>query len=80
MSCDNCPDFDLCGDCFAEDQHGHHPGHAFRPVSEENFVGASHLYAKFDAGRGVVHDALCDGCDKVSGISYQVASTMLIPP
>jgi next-to-BRCA1 protein 1 len=66
VSCDNCPDFDLCVDCFAEDQHGHHPAHSFRPVSEEKFAATSHLQTKFDAGRGVVHEALCDGCDKVS--------------
>ena len=66
MSCNNCPDFDLCIDCFADRGHGHHPGHSFRPVSDDMISEALHLQALCDAGRGVMHDALCDGCDKVS--------------
>lgn len=77
MSCDNCPDFDLCMDCFAEDQHGHHPAHSLRAVSEDKFAGSSHMQAKCDAGRGVVHEALCDGCDKVRHIITIVVYPML---
>jgi next to BRCA1 gene 1 protein len=69
VSCDNCPDFDLCMDCFANDDHGHHPAHSFRPVSEEKVAGAPHIQAMCDAGRGAVHEAVCDGCDKVSSES-----------
>ena len=77
VSCDNCSDFDLCMDCFSEGEHGHHPGHSFRPVSEEMISCVSYMQAKCDAGRGIMHEALCDGCDKVSLESTRSAKLTL---
>ena len=45
-------------------KHGHHPGHGFKPASEEATLDilATRLCL---AGRNVSHYAVCDGCDDV---------------
>jgi len=64
VTCTVCEDFDLCLPCHVGLKHGHHPGHAFMPASEETTLNtsASKLLAP---GRNVPHAAVCDGCDKV---------------
>ena len=66
-----CEDYDLCIPCHVGMKHGHHPSHAFAPVSEESSLDtkASLLCAP---GRNIRHFAICDGCDKVG----QDASSM----
>ncbi len=71
LHCTICYDFDLCKDCFAKNDHGHHPKHAFTPAV---------LGTKFDwevsrrlaAGRGERHNAVCDGCEQfITGIRHK---------
>ena len=65
VTCTVCEDYDLCIPCHVGMKHGHHPSHAFAPVSEESSLDtmAALLCAP---GRNVRHFAICDGCDKVS--------------
>ena len=65
MTCKDCPDFDLCFLCFSCDEHGHHPGHRFEPVATDTMKVTPRMMNLCGAGRGVVHQAICDGCDKV---------------
>ena len=64
VTCMVCEDYDLCIPCHVGMKHGHHPNHAFAPVSEESSldIKASLLCAP---GRNIRHFAICDGCDKV---------------
>lgn len=66
VTCTNCADFDLCTICFSLGDHGHHPGHRFQPVSADTSKISPRLLSLCDAGRGLAHAAICDGCDKVS--------------
>ena len=64
VTCTVCEDYDLCISCHIGMKHGHHPGHAFMPASEETTL--SSLAGKLLApGRNTRHAAVCDGCDKV---------------
>lgn len=64
VTCNDCPDFDLCLNCFADGEHGHDPSHAFHETIEHSVdVKIKALCAP---GRGVHHAAICDGCDKAS--------------
>lgn len=64
VSCTTCADYDLCLECHVQNKHGHHPGHAFEPATEDTPISA---LAKIlcNAGRNVRHNAVCDGCEKV---------------
>lgn len=64
VTCDDCPDFDLCLNCFAEGEHGHDPSHGFHETIEHSVDGE--IKALCAPGRGVQHAAICDGCDKAS--------------
>lgn len=64
LHCDTCEDFDLCEACFAKDNHGHHPKHAFAPAAPYSRI-ADHVSAKLGPGRNQSHNAICDKCDKV---------------
>jgi next to BRCA1 gene 1 protein len=66
VTCTNCPDYDLCMMCFSLGDHGHHPAHRFQPVSAYAPNIRSRILSLCEAGRGLAHAALCDGCDKVS--------------
>ena len=66
VTCKDCPDFDLCFLCFSCDEHGHHPGHRFEPVANDATKTTPRIMSLCGAGRGVVHQAICDGCDKAS--------------
>ena len=65
VTCTNCADYDLCMVCFSIDDHGHHPAHRFQPVSADTSRISSHVLSMCEAGRGLAHAAICDGCDKV---------------
>ena len=64
VTCTECDDYDLCIACHVGNRHGHHPGHAFMPASEQTTLNtlASKLLSP---GRNAHHAAICDGCDKV---------------
>ena len=64
LHCLQCEDFDLCGDCFSGDKHGHDPSHAFAPAVEGTLF-PDHIKVKLSPGRNQAHNAICDGCDKV---------------
>ena len=65
VTCLDCDDYDLCVSCHLRLEHGHHPGHTFKPLSNDaSFGELVHEICK--AGRGMHHYAICDGCDKVS--------------
>ncbi|SPN97478.1 related to ZZ type zinc finger domain protein [Cephalotrichum gorgonifer] len=71
LHCTTCEDFDLCTKCFAKDNHGHHPKHAFVPAVPDAQVD-DHISAKLGAGRNQTHDAICDTCDKfIRGIRHK---------
>ena len=69
VTCINCADYDLCTICFSLGDHGHHPGHRFQPVSTDTSKISPRLLSLCEAGRGLAHAAICDGCDKVSHVS-----------
>jgi next-to-BRCA1 protein 1 len=71
VTCKSCDDYDLCMDCHVSNKHGHHPGHEFKAVQEENSLST---LADFlcNAGRNVRHSAVCDGCDKfIYGVRHK---------
>lgn len=64
VTCLNCPDYDLCIPCHEANAHGHHPAHNFKAVGEEPLSPLSEFLCA--PGRNAKHNALCNGCDKVS--------------
>ncbi|GME52823.1 Zz type zinc finger domain-containing protein [Neofusicoccum parvum] len=71
VTCVDCEDYDLCMSCHVSSQHGHHPGHAFKPAAPGSKVGP---LAEFlcSPGRNVRHAAVCDGCDKfIYGVRHK---------
>src|SRR5947199_10036892 len=66
VTCKDCPDFDLCFSCFSCDEHGHHPGHQFEPVANDSTKTTPRIMSLCGPGRSVMHQAICDGCDKAS--------------
>ncbi|KAF2718759.1 hypothetical protein K431DRAFT_287360 [Polychaeton citri CBS 116435] len=71
VTCTDCDDYDLCIDCFTDDKHGHHPGHAFDRATEKTVLPAA-AGTMLAAGRGVRHHAICDGCDKnILGVRHK---------
>ena len=64
VTCNKCPDFDLCLACFENGEHGHHPAHKFEAV-DKNLV-STRVKSLCEPGRALIHQATCDGCDKVS--------------
>jgi len=64
VTCMVCDDYDLCIPCHVGMKHGHHPNHAFAPVSEEPTLDTM-ATALCAPGRNMRHFAICDGCDKV---------------
>ncbi|KAK5449573.1 hypothetical protein LTS15_008648 [Exophiala xenobiotica] len=73
VTCQNCPDFDLCLCCFMDGEHGHHPSHTFEPQgSPEHLPEVAALCAP---GRNVRHNAICDGCDEsIFGVRHKCLS------
>ncbi|KAK8120753.1 hypothetical protein PG999_004873 [Apiospora kogelbergensis] len=71
LHCNTCEDFDLCNNCFTKGQHGHHPKHVFS-AAVKGTTFSQFITARLAAGRNVVHNAICDGCDKyVRGIRHK---------
>ncbi|KAK4463352.1 next to BRCA1 gene 1 protein [Cladorrhinum samala] len=71
VHCATCDDFDLCRACFAKNRHGHNPKHAFAPAVEGTRFDPE-VAACLDAGRGQVHNAICDGCENaIRGIRHK---------
>lgn len=71
VHCLSCEDYDLCKNCFAKNQHGHHPKHGF--TAAVTGVTFDHtISSRMAPGRNVRHNAICDGCDKyVRGIRHK---------
>jgi next-to-BRCA1 protein 1 len=65
VTCTTCPDYDLCIACHVGMEHGHHPKHAFEPAVEDSSLDLI-AQALLAPGRNTSHNAICDGCDKVS--------------
>ncbi|KAI1273495.1 hypothetical protein F5Y07DRAFT_391270 [Xylaria sp. FL0933] len=71
VHCTMCEDYDLCQSCFAKDRHGHHPRHGFVPAVKGTVLDQSVL-SRLAPGRDVLHNAICDGCDKyVRGVRHK---------
>ncbi|KAI1081143.1 hypothetical protein F5B20DRAFT_536967 [Whalleya microplaca] len=71
VHCTTCDDFDLCKSCFAKDKHGHHPNHGFAPAVKGT-VFEHAISSRLSPGRDIVHNAICDGCDKyVRGVRHK---------
>jgi next-to-BRCA1 protein 1 len=67
VTCQNCPDFDLCFGCYLPNRHGHHPGHTFAPASDRTLP----TNVRFDT-YGMRHSAICDGCDQmIRGVRHK---------
>ena len=66
VTCQECPDFDLCFSCFQDGDHGHDPAHRFEAQYPEIVESRPDIKALCAPGRNVRHDAICDGCDEVS--------------
>lgn len=65
VTCEDCPDYDLCITCLIKDEHGHHPGHSFALIQDREFALKNLVMAHCRPGRHHRHAAICDGCDKV---------------
>ncbi|KAI0971566.1 hypothetical protein F4678DRAFT_472526 [Xylaria arbuscula] len=71
VHCTACDDYDLCYPCFAKNQHGHHPKHDFVPAVKGAVLDQA-VSSRLAPGRNVLHNAICDGCDKyVRGIRHK---------
>lgn len=71
VHCTTCEDYDLCKSCFAKNQHGHHPKHGFAPAVDGMTLDHT-ISSRLAPGRNVLHNAICDGCDKyVRGIRHK---------
>jgi next-to-BRCA1 protein 1 len=71
VTCKTCDDYDLCIECHVQNRHGHHPGHAFGPATDDTPISAlAKVLCK--AGRNVRHNAVCDGCEKyIYGVRHK---------
>jgi hypothetical protein len=65
VTCTSCEDYDLCIPCHVDNKHGHHPKHGFTPAVEDTNLEPI-AQALLAPGRNSGHNAICDGCDKVS--------------
>ncbi|EXJ85760.1 hypothetical protein A1O1_06128 [Capronia coronata CBS 617.96] len=63
VTCRTCPDFDLCFTCFQDGEHGHDPSHGFEPQGTVDDMVDPAIKVLCAPGRGIRHDAICDGCD-----------------
>lgn len=71
LHCNTCDDFDLCKVCFVADQHGHHPSHTFG-AAIKGTVFEQAVSNRLAAGRNVLHNAICDGCEHyVRGVRHK---------
>ncbi|KAI1362140.1 hypothetical protein F5Y08DRAFT_284350 [Xylaria arbuscula] len=71
VQCTSCDDYDLCKGCFAKNQHRHHPKHGFTAAVKGSVLDEP-VSSRLAPGRNVLHNAICDGCDKyVRGIRHK---------
>lgn len=71
VHCTTCDDYDLCKSCFLKDQHGHHPRHGFA-AAVPGTVFEHSISSRLPPGRSVIHNAICDGCDKyIRGVRHK---------
>ncbi|KAI1336805.1 hypothetical protein F5Y15DRAFT_195448 [Xylariaceae sp. FL0016] len=71
VHCTSCDDYDLCKGCFAKNAHGHHPKHGFVPAVKGTVFEHS-ISSRLSAGRNIVHNAICDGCETyVRGVRHK---------
>ncbi|KAK5075531.1 hypothetical protein LTS08_001402 [Lithohypha guttulata] len=71
VTCQQCADYDLCFFCLEHGEHGHHPAHTFSPV-DPSASGVSYIKSLCQQGRGLKHEAVCDGCDaQIVGVRHK---------
>lgn len=72
VTCQQCADFDLCFFCLEHGEHGHHPAHTFVPVDATSAAVTPYIKTLCQQGRGLKHDAVCDGCDaQIMGVRHK---------
>lgn len=72
VTCQQCADFDLCFFCLEHGEHGHHPAHPFAPVDPTSAAVSPYIKTLCQQGRGLKHDAVCDGCDaQIMGVRHK---------
>lgn len=64
VTCEACPDYDICVPCLMDDKHGHHPAHLFKPIGKLGLTSQQRTLCQ--PGRNTRHHAICDNCDQVS--------------
>lgn len=75
VTCQHCPDFDLCFFCLEHGEHGHHPAHTFAPVDPTANAVSPYIKTLCEQGRGLKHEAVCDGCDsQIVGVRHKCLS------
>lgn len=75
VTCQQCADYDLCFFCLEHGEHGHHPAHTFSPVDAKAASVTSYIKNLCQQGRGVKHEAVCDGCDApIVGVRHKCLS------
>ncbi|EXJ67117.1 uncharacterized protein A1O5_09764 [Cladophialophora psammophila CBS 110553] len=72
VTCQECPDYDLCLSCMQDGEHGHDPSHSFEARDPDALKDEPAIKALCGPGRGVRHEAICDGCDQaIYGIRHK---------
>ncbi|KAG9770668.1 hypothetical protein KCU88_g6567, partial [Aureobasidium melanogenum] len=75
VTCQDCPDFDLCLSCMQDELHGHDPSHKFKAQETMSYLTCPEIKELCAPGRGVRHDAICDGCEKsIRGVRHKCLS------
>ncbi|KIY02534.1 uncharacterized protein Z520_00999 [Fonsecaea multimorphosa CBS 102226] len=75
VTCQECPDYDLCLSCFQDGQHGHDPSHTFEARDSDKVKYNLDIQTLCRPGRGVRHDAICDGCEQaIYGVRHKCLS------
>lgn len=72
VTCQQCPDFDLCFICLEHAEHGHHPAHTFAPVDPDAVANVRLIRSLCEQEHGLKHEAVCDRCDvQIVGVRYK---------
>lgn len=71
VTCEDCADYDLCIPCHANNLHGHHPAHGFKPATDTTVLSIK-ATDMLSPGRNARHNAICDACDKsIIGVRHK---------